>query len=319
MYKYIGFIFIIAIVSVFNFDGFCQAKKPTLMILPSDNWCNQRFFMIEFDNQGAKQKVPNYKQAFQEDTEIGQVISKIGALMIDRGFPLKDAEQELKNIETRNAEDNMTSSNTSGSSISESPLDILKKRAKADIIIQIWWKVNKTTEGKSVSFVLEAFDAYSSKRIASSSGNSDPSNDGIVPELLQQAVLANIDPFVNQLQSHFTDMFTNGREIIFTIKKWNSWDKTLEDEIDGKEIIDYINDWIQKNTVQGRFNMTDATENMIRFEQVRIPLYDKNNQALDARQFAKDLQKYLKSSPFNFEVKLMTRGLGEAILVLGEK
>ena len=54
-------------------------------------------------------------------------------------------------------------------------------------------------------------------------------------------------------------------------------------------------------------------------EQVRIPLYDSNNIALDARQFAKGLQKYLKQAPFNFEVKLMTRGLGEAILVLGEK
>ena len=76
-------------------DVFGQAKKPTLMILPSDNWCEQRYFMTEFDNQGTKQKVPNYKQAFQEDTEIGQVISKIGSLMIDRGFPLKDVEQEL--------------------------------------------------------------------------------------------------------------------------------------------------------------------------------------------------------------------------------
>lgn len=57
--------------------AFGQAKKPTLMILPSDNWCVQRYFITEFDNQGLKQKVPNYKQAFQEDTEIGQVISKI--------------------------------------------------------------------------------------------------------------------------------------------------------------------------------------------------------------------------------------------------
>ena len=107
--------------------------------------------------------------------------------------------------------------------------------------------------------------------------------------------------------------------LLLSIKRWNSWDKTFEDEIDGKEITDYINEWMQKNTVQGRFNMTDATDNMIRFEQVRIPIYDKNNQALDARQFAKGLQKYLKSNPFNFGVKLMTRGLGEAILVLGEK
>ncbi len=298
---------------------FGQAKKPTLMILPSDNWCEQRYFMTEFDNQGTKQKVPNYKQAFQEDTEIGQVISKISSLMIDRGFPLKDAEQELKVIEARTAEDNMTTSTTSGSAIAESPLDKLKNKAKADIIIQIWWKVNKTEQGKSVSFVLEAFDAYTSKRIASSTGNGTPNNTDIVPVLLQNAILANINPFVAQLQSHFDDMFNNGREILLTVKKWNSWDKNMETEIDGKEITDYINEWLQKNTVKGKFNMSDATENKIRFEQVRIPLYDANNNAMDARQFAKGLQKYLKAAPFNFEVKLMTRGLGEAIIVLGEK
>ena len=140
----------------FALSSFAQAKKPTLMILPSDNWCEQRYFMTEFDNQGTKQKVPNYKQAFQEDTEIGQVISKIGSLMIDRGFPLKDAEQELKAIEARNAEDNMTASTTTGSSIAESPLDKLKNKAKADIIIQIWWKVNKTEQGKVISFVFRS-------------------------------------------------------------------------------------------------------------------------------------------------------------------
>jgi hypothetical protein len=239
--------------------------------------------------------------------------------MIDRGFPLKDAEQELKAIEARTAEDNMTTSTTSGSSISESPLDKLKNKAKADIIIQIWWKVNKTESGKSVSFVLEAFDAFTSKRIASSSGNGSLNNTDIVPVLLQNAILANIDPFVAQLQSHFDDMFNNGREIILTVKKWNSWDKNMETEIDGKELTDYINEWLQKNSVKGKFNLVDATENVLRFDQVRIPLHDANNNTIDARQFAKGLQKYLKATPFNFEVKLMTRGLGEAILVIGEK
>jgi hypothetical protein len=298
---------------------FGQAKKPTLMILPSDNWCEQRYFMTDFDNQGSKQKVPNYKQVFQEDTEIGQVISKLGSLMIDRGFPLKDAEQELKAIEARNAEDNMTTSTASGSAIAESPFDKLKNKAKADIIIQIWWKVNKTEQGKSVSFILEAFDAYTSKRIASSTGNGAANNTDIVPVLLQNAILAHIEPFAAQLQTHFDDLFNNGREILLTVKKWNSWDKNMETEIDGDEITDHVNQWLQKNTVKGKFSMADATENIIRCDQVRIPLFDANNNAMDARQFAKGLQKYLKAAPFNFEVKLMTRGLGEAILVLGEK
>jgi len=304
---------------VVSFNAYSQAKKPTLMILPSDNWCEQRYFMIEFDNQGTKQKVPNYKQAFQEDTEIGQVISKIGSLMIDRGFPLKDAEQELKAIEQRAAEDNMTTSTASGADLSESPLDKLKNRAKADVVIQIWWKVSKSEQGKVVSFVLEAFDAYTSKRIAASTGNGTPNNTDIVPVLLQNAILANIDTFAAQLQAHFDDMFANGREVRLTVRKWNRWDKDLETEIDGEEITDHITKWMDANTVQGRFNKTDASESVILFEQVRIPLYDDKNKALDARDFGKKLQKFLKAAPYNFEAKLMTRGLGEAILVLGEK
>jgi len=313
-------LFILSI-ALWAFAGsiFGQAKKPTLMILPSDNWCEQRYFMTEFDNQGTKQKVPNYKQAFQEDTEIGQVISKIGTLMVSRGFPLKDVEQELKAIEDRNAENNMTASTTSGSSMAESPLDKIKNKAKADILIQIWWKVSKTEQGKVVSFVLEAFDAYTSKRIAASTGNGTPNNTDIVPVLLENAILANIEPFAAQLQSHFDDMFTNGREIMLTVKRWNSWDKNMETEINGTEITDYINKWMKDNTVNKRFTMGDASENIIRFDQVRIPLYNADNDPIDARQFAKGLQKYLKAAPFNFEVKLMTRGLGEAILVLGEK
>ena len=194
-------IFAFILVSITN-NVYSQAKKPTLMILPSDNWCEQRYFMTEFDNQGIKQKVPNYKQVFQEDSEIGQVITKIGSLMIDRGFPLKDAEQEIKSIEARSAEDNMTSSTATGSSISESPLDKLRNKAKADITIQIWWKVNKTELGRSVSFTLEAFDAYTSKRVAASTGTSANNNADIITVKLQNAVLADIETFVAQLQKH---------------------------------------------------------------------------------------------------------------------
>ena len=297
---------------------FGQAKKPTLMILPSDNWCEQRYFMTEFDNQGTKQKVPNYKKVFQEDTEIGQVISKIGSLMIDRGFPLKDAEQELKAIETRAAEDNMTASKTSGANQAETPLDILKNKAKADILIQIWWKETKTEEGTVVSFILEAFDAYTSKRIASSTGNGNPGKE-IVPVLLEKAILSNIDPFVNQLQGHFDDLLINGREIRLTVRTWDSWEYDLESEFEGEELRDLVYEWVQKNTVAGRFNETNSSESRIDYEQLRIPVYDDKGRALDARQYGRQLVKYLKESPFNFEVKLMTRGLGEAILVLGEK
>ena len=295
-----------------------QDKKPTLMILPSDNWCIQRYFITEFDNQDAKIKVPNYKQAFQEDTEIGQVISKIGSLMIDRGFPLKDAEQEIRALEARSAEDNMNTSKTSGSSIAESPLDKLKNSTKADIIIQIWWKVNKTDQGKIISFTLEAFDSYTSKRIAASTGNGLPSSE-ITPIMLQTAIMSHIDQFSSQLINHFTGMQQNGREIMLTLKRFGSWNKDLETEIEGKEITDIVTDWLNKNTVNKQFSNSEASENILRLEQVKIPLLDSNGNGIDARQFARNLQKYLKASPYNIDSKLLNRGLGEAVLILGEK
>ena len=311
--------FLTLLLAIASLTIYAQAKKPTLMILPSDNWCEQRYFMTTFDNQGSKQKVPNYKQAFQEDTELGQVISKIGNLMIDKGFPLKDAEQEIKAIEARTAEDNMTASSNTGSSLSESPLDMLKNRAKSDIIIQIWWKVNKTSKGKAISFTLEAFDAYTSKRVASATGTGKPNNKDIVPVLLENTVKEHIKEFSRQLEMHFSDLNKNGREILITIKRWNNWELTLEDEINDKEIIDYIDDWLYDNTVNNDYNLSDVTENRAKFEQVRIPMYDKRGRAIDSRKYTKQLQKYLKDAPFNFDVKLMTRGLGEAIIVLGEK
>jgi len=299
-------------------SSYSQAKKPTIMVLPSDNWCMQRYFMTEFDNQGTKQNVPDYKAAFQQDTELGQVISKIGGLMADQGFPLKDAEQELKLIEQRAAEDNMTMSSSSAAAFNESPLDMLKKRAKADIIIQVWWKLNKAEGGKSVSFTLDALDSYTGKRIASATGNSAVSTE-IVPEMLMKAIQSNISEFVTRLNNHFTDLLTNGREVSITIKTWDSWEYDLEKEFDGEELKDIIDDWMAEHTVNGRYSMSDATENFIRFEQVRIPLYDERNRAIDARKFAQNLRKFLKVEPYLIESKLMTRGLGEAIIVLGEK
>ena len=48
---------------------FAQAKKPTIMVVPSDVWCNKNGYMQEFDNQGTVVKVPDYKKALQEKTE----------------------------------------------------------------------------------------------------------------------------------------------------------------------------------------------------------------------------------------------------------
>lgn len=305
--------------ALMNIVAFAQEKKPTLMILPSDNWCNQRFFMTSYDNQGMKVKVPDYQKAFIEDSELGQVISKLGELMIKYGYSLKDAEQEIKNVYARSSEDNVTMSSTTGASIAENPLDMIKRRAKMDIIIQIDWKINREEGGKSSSFTLEAFDSYTSKRIATTTGVGKTSS-ASVPSLLESAVKSRIKEFDKQMMSYYNDLNKNGREILLTVKCWDNWDNNLESEFgeDYDELLDCIQKWLRKNTINASFNLSDATENFAQFEQVRIPLYNSEGEALDARGFATMLRKYLIKN-LGITSKVMTRGLGEAIIVLGEK
>lgn len=297
--------------------AFSQAKKPTIMVVPSDNWCFKNNYIQVYDNQGSTMKVPDYRKALQEDTDLLQVISKINELMTDRGFPLKNLESSLKSLQNQSAEDAMLMSK-GGAEINESPIDKLKKVAKADIIMQMTWSVNQTGPKRSITFNLQGLDAYTDKQIAGASGTGLPSFSAELPILLEEAVLAHIDNFNVQLQKHFDDLFANGREVSLRIMTFSSFNGDLESEFDGQELSEIIETWVSDNTVKGRFSLSDATENTMLFEQVRIPLYDMNNRAVDTRGWARDLQKML-ADKYKITSKLMTRGLGQAQIVVGDK
>ena len=298
--------------------AFSQAKKPTIMVVPSDNWCVENGFTQTFNNQGKKMVLPDYKAALQGNSDLLLVIAKINELMAERDFPLKNLESALKSLESQSAEDAMLSSST-GASLSESPIDILKKTAKADIWMQVTWSVISRGPEKQVTFILQGLDAYTDKQIAGASGTGKPSFSAALPILLTEAVISHLDNFNAQLQKHFDDMFKNGREVILRVRVWDSWGYNFESEdFGGKELGVVIEDWVSDNTVQHRFNTSEATENMLLFEQVRIPLYDEKNKAVDTRGWARGLQKYLKDT-YQIDAKLMMKGLGQAQLVLGEK
>lgn len=297
--------------------AFSQAKKPTIMVVPSDLWCNKNGFMLEYNDQGSKVKLPDYKRALQENAELLQVISKINELMTERGFPLKNLESCLKSLSSESGEDAMLNSKTGGG-VSESPIDKLKKVAKADIWMQLTWTINQTGPKRSITFNLQGLDAYTDKQVAGSSGTGQPSFSAELPVLLEESVLAHLDNFNAQLQKHFDDLFANGREVILRIKKFDSFNGDLETAFGGEELNKIIEDWVSDNTQSHRFSLTDATENQMLFEQVRIPLYDANNRPVDTRGWARGLQKMLKDK-HQIESKLMTKGLGQASIVVGEK
>ena len=290
-----------------------QAKKPTIMILPSDNWCATRYFTKTYNNQGETVYYPDYRRAFLEDSELETVISKIGELLTEKGYSLKDAPQATKSLETNLAKNDVIFSNTNNAGLAMSPLDILKQRVRSDILIQINWNVTK----EAITFTMEAFDTYTNKRISTATGVSERNKD-IIPIQIENAIKKHIKKFDEQMDKYFQDLQANGREIAVNIQVWDNSETNLETEYQGNELLWHIQEWLYQNTVKGQYNLSDATENFAYFEQVRIPIIQRNR-ALDAREFVRGLQKYLQESPYNVTSKIIIQGLGKAALIIGEK
>lgn len=300
-------------------SAFGQAKKPTLMVVPSEAWCKAHGYTQKFDNQGTTEIIPDYKAAVSSDMQLNSVISKINILMADRGFPLKDLQQNLKSIATLSTEDRLITSKASGAAITESPLDRLRRTAKADIILEIEWSVNKTGPKSSITYNLRGLDAYSDKQVAGAQGTGKGSFSAELPVLLEEAVQDHMDAFVERLQAHFDDILANGREATLDMRIFDTSAVDFEKEYGDYELNEIIDNWLADNCVQHRFNKSDATEDMILYEQVRIPMYKANGQAQDTYGFARDLARFLKAAPYNITVKTVNRGLGRCLLVFGEK
>lgn len=306
-------LFSIIVLITASLCAFSQAKKPTLMVIPSDDWCNRYGFIKQIDVDGETRTLPDYEAAFMKNGDLKIAITTLGTLMQERGFPLKDMEQMVKSINQTSAENMMTTSK-SGGGVFVSPLDRIKNRAKCDIILELSWSENSQGPRKSVVCNLRALDAYTNTQIGGMSGESTPTMTGGLAMMLKSAMVGGIDNLNNGLMDYFTKMSESGREVALNINIFEDSGLTLEDEVKGEVLTDMIENWVADNTVNGVYNLADATESMMQFDQVRIPLYDKNERALDTRRWARGLARHLQSKGVG--TKLTMQGLGKATVII---
>ena len=312
------YIIVVLLGVVLSMSG--QAKMPKLMVVPSDVWCSTNACMDTMNVMGDEATYPNYKRALQTSRELMAVIGKINTLMADRGFPLQDMSQTLKSIERLNQENSMITTKTSGAGLAESPVDRLRRVAQADIILEVDWVINENGPKRSVTYNLRGLDAYTNKQVAGATGTGAPSFSAEVPVLIEEAIQNYMDPFTEQLRRHFDDLLENGREVVIELQiPDNGQEVDFETEYDGKELSEIVNDWMYEHTVQHRFSKNNGTENYILFDQVRIPIYRTNGMAMDADTFTRQLRNYLRKPPYNLTCKVINRGLGRCLLVVGEK
>lgn len=309
-------IFIISILTSLSLWG--QAKKPTIMVVPAKDWCDQKGFMKTFNNQGAIEYISDWEMALVKSSELNSVMTKMAAEMQKGGFLLKSLQQMIDEIKNNRTEESVRGN------ISANPIDEIRARAKADIEVHVYWKVESQGPRKRIAdFRLTGVDTYTGNTIASAQGSGSfaSSSDYTESELLIEAVQSKMDGFKATLQTTFDDMFKNGREITMNIYKTDKWPEDFTTEKYGGDELQYlITDWMATNTVQGRFGAPTSSDTRILISGIRIPLYDTKNQAMDAQGFARGFKKYLVSIGITSDqVSVDPVGLGKINIFIGPK
>lgn len=305
---------------------FGQAKKPTIMVVPSEAFCVRNGYVQKFDNQGTILSVPDYRLALQNDSNIRTLIAAMGDFMAREEFPTLSLESELKRLQNEDVELSVITGAETGAYIAENPNERLNRSAKADIILDLDYSVRQNGPQRQVSFNLTAIDSYTSKIISGNTGSGSSSSSASMTLLLQEAVLSFKDNFIDGLLRHFGDMFANGREIVVSFRRYDSSPVDFDAIFDynGVEasLADIIGVWFEENTVNGRFSESSRSKNALRYTQVRMPLYGKSlsgkEVAIDANAYIRPLANFLKKDPYNLSVEIVPKGLGEVLLILGE-
>ena len=319
-------IVIAALLLAFQFVGWSQAKKPTIMVVPADAFCERYGYVQQANAMGQTVSSPDYARAMKENADIRTLVAAMADFMAKNDFPIQSLEQELKRLQTEDAELAMMTGKNSGAEVDETPLERLRRSAKADIILDLDYEVHRIGPQKQVTFNLQAIDAYSSKIISGNTGASTAANVPLT-SLLEECVLSFKDNFLSGLQHYFDDLFANGREISITLLRYNNCPVDFEEEyeINGEpyELAEIIEAWMADNTVEGRFTTAAKSANRLRFNQVRIPLYAQNmngrDVAIDAEAFVKPLVRMLKKAPYKLTVGSAPRGLGDVWITIGDK
>ena len=304
--------------------GMSQAKKPKLMIFPDDTWMNENGYLAERTMNGTTYYEPDYTRAFIESSELKVAIARVQEIFLGRDFDIVSVAQEIKKMQNASANE-MTLMSKSGSEQQESLRDAFLKKIAPDVYLELYWKQTNAGFGMNqLSFTLTAVDAYTAKPVSSIS-NVLPASGAAIDILINEAVTANLNEFIAQMNDHFNTMFTIGREIVVQVGIWDSFEYDLEEEFDHEglgmedELGYLIEEWMALNVVEGRFSTSVSTASRIEFDQVRIPIYNDRGRALDAKGFGRELAKWLKKEPVGFTCKTVANGLGSVTIMIGEK
>lgn len=304
--------------TVENIDQQPKGMKPIIMVVPEKAWCINNGY-ARSDNPNA----PDYEKALLND-DVLNVITKMGGIMQERGYPLKNLQSALDELKNEDSMDVALTSKADGE-IVEDELDRLTRVAQADILVNIAFSRSGYGPRNMVEFRVTSIDAATSKQIGGETGRSSASGAPFTT-LFEESVLSFIDNFTASIQRHFDDVLANGREGSVIFKIASDCPLNFESEVslngDTGELSEVIDYWMNEHTINGSYTQGGKSRTRLSYEQVRFPLLGKGKfggkaKAINMEGFVKQITSFL--SQFGISVSTTPVGIGKAYVVLGGK
>ena len=291
-------------------------SMPTIMVFPSDAMLQRMGFLKEIENQGTTSYQRDYQKAFIKNQDIKFAIAAIQEEFAKAGFAMEDMEQQLKQISSNNAMDEMTD-------ISRDARSELLNTVRPDYIVEIDYELKtdpkSRNQNKSLTYSVKCLDVYTNKAVASiykaNVGLESSEND--VPSLIKKDFPESIGELKKQITGHYANLLANGIEITLRVAAKNASGVKLDDDCGSAEIGEKINSWIKDNTVNQSFKMVKNTSTEMYFTNVRIFAKTKDGKKYTAYDFANDLKNAMKKG-CALDVKNKTQSLGDGLLEISK-
>jgi hypothetical protein len=166
-----------------------------------------------------------------------------------------------------------------------------------DIFVITEVAASKDNSGASVNVILSSYEVSTGNSLSNKVGSSGKFFTDDMGKLTSKAVEKCIDEFTQTMTSKFAEIEKNGHSVLvtFSFAEGASLNMTSEVGKDKLALSDILEDWFSKNSVNGNYHIQGTTDLKMIFDDVRIPLRDKNGNRFSNNKYALEIFNFLKS------------------------
>lgn len=215
-------------------------------------------------------------------------ITKIKEGFDTRGFTTVDFVGKLKA-----AKDNQIFTSDNQSDIKSKIIEM----SGCDVYVVAETDVKKEYNTASASVIISSYDTSTGNSLSNKVSNSGKFETNDVGRLVSKAIDKTMEEFIAVMNAKFAEIAKNGRSVLvdFSFSENSTYNMTSQVGNDKLPLSDVLEEWFSMNSFNNNYHIQGTTNLKMIFDDVKIPLKDKNQNNYTANKFALEIFKYLKT------------------------